>query len=162
MPDGYVPYRSEVYSAAIEAYLRHLYRPSYGHPVPHLKREKKGARADAVALTCPRPAGWTAAKKITGKTFSLWWQTRPKTISVGVHFIVQIRTCGSPNVTRVRVRGWMPAHQHGMNYRPQIISSGRTILAIGLLFHMPGRWQLILDVGGWGKREKLIATMVLE
>jgi len=56
----------------------------------------------------------------------------------------------------------MPDHQHGMNYKPTVALTGFEARAKGLLFHMPGKWQLILNMAGSGKREKLVATMVLE
>jgi len=113
------------------------------------------------AIACEKPAGWSAAKKIAGKTWSAWWRTNPAAIPLGDHFTVQFRLCG-PAARRVTVRGWMPAHQHGMNYKPSIALKDNAGTAKGLLFHMPGKWQLILDVRGEGKREKLVAEMVLE
>ena len=56
----------------------------------------------------------------------------------------------------------MPVHRHGMNYHPTVTLEGLSGTAEGLLFHMPGRWQLILDVRGATGREKLIAETVLE
>ena len=48
-----------------------------------------------------------------------------------------------------------------MNYRPAVTLKGASGTAEGLLFHMPGRWQLILDVRGAAGREKLTADLVL-
>ena len=45
------------------------------------------------------------------------------------------------------------------NYKFRLQQSGT---AEGLMFHMPGRWQLILDVRGAAGREKLTAETVLE
>ena len=49
-----------------------------------------------------------------------------------------------------------------MNYRPRVTLNGVSGTAEGLMFHMPGRWQLILDVRGAEGREKLTAETVLE
>ena len=49
-----------------------------------------------------------------------------------------------------------------MNYRPAVTLNGLSGTAEGLLFHMPGRWELILDVRGPAGREKLTAETVLE
>ena len=113
------------------------------------------------AAACERPQGWTGARHIAGKTWSAWWQSAPAAIPVGAHFSIRFRLCGPP-VRRVRVRGWMPVHRHGMNYRPGVTLSGRSGAAEGLLFHMPGRWQIILDIAGDAGREKLTAETVLE
>jgi len=43
----------------------------------------------------------------------------------------------------------MPAHGHGMNTEPQVTASGDgSFLVEGMLFHMQGYWQLIVDVDG--------------
>ena len=119
------------------------------------------ALAAGDARACERPQGWTGARHIAGKTWSVWWRSAPAAIPVGAHFSIRFRLCGPP-VRRVRVRGWMPVHRHGMNYRPGVTLSGRSGAAEGLLFHMPGRWQLILDIAGDAGREKLTAETVLE
>lgn len=113
------------------------------------------------ALACDRPAGWRTAAKIDGKTWTAWWQPNPTAIPVGAHFTIRFRLCG-PAVRTVKVRGWMPDHRHGMNYRPSVSMNGTAGTAKGLLFHMPGRWRLTFDVAGAGKREKLVTEMVLE
>ena len=57
----------------------------------------------------------------------------------------------------------MPHHNHGMNVRPKIsqISPG-TWLADPLLFHMPGRWELIFDVKKDGRVSRAQTTLELE
>jgi hypothetical protein len=40
----------------------------------------------------------------------------------------------------------MPAHQHGMNYRPVISQSGtHSFSADGLVFHMAGVWRIAVS-----------------
>ena len=113
------------------------------------------------AAACARPQGWTGAARIAGERWTAWWRSEPAAIPVGAHFSIRFRLCGPP-VGRVGVRGWMPDHRHGMNYRPAVTLNGLSGRAEGLLFHMPGRWQLILDVRGAAGREKLTAETVLE
>jgi hypothetical protein len=49
----------------------------------------------------------------------------------------------------------MPHHGHGMNFVPTVTrQGGDTFLGEGLLFHMPGRWVLAIDVGEDGIRER--------
>jgi hypothetical protein len=49
----------------------------------------------------------------------------------------------------------MPQHGHGMNFVPTVErKGGDTFIAQGLLFHMPGRWVLAIDVGEDGVRER--------
>jgi hypothetical protein len=39
----------------------------------------------------------------------------------------------------------MPEHRHGMNYTPRLARSPNGLVADGLLFHMAGRWQLVVE-----------------
>ena len=112
------------------------------------------------ATACPRPHGWTGGAKIAGELWTAWWRSEPASLPVSEHFSIRFHLCGPP-VDRARVRGWMPDHRHGMNYRPAVTLNGLSGTAEGLLFHMPGRWQLILEVRGAAGREKLIAETVL-
>ena len=113
------------------------------------------------AAACERPQGWTGGARIDGEPWSVWWRSEPDTIPIGAHFSIRFHLCGPP-VDRVAVRGWMPDHRHGMNYRPAVTMNGLSGTAEGLLFHMPGRWQLIVDVRGAAGRGKLTAETVPE
>ena len=113
------------------------------------------------AAACDRPEGWTGGARIGGNLWKAWWRSEPASVPISDHFSVRFHLCGPP-VDRVGVRGWMPDHRHGMNYRPAVTLRGSSGTAEGLLFHMPGRWQLILDVRGAAGGEKLAAEMVLE
>ena len=112
------------------------------------------------AAACAHPHGWTGGARIAGELWTAWWRSEPASLPVSEHFSIRFHLCGPP-VDRVRVHGWMPDHRHGMNYRPAVTLNGLSGTAVGLLFHMPGRWQLILEVRGAAGREKLIAETVL-
>ena len=113
------------------------------------------------AVACDRPQGWPSGERIAGKLWTAWWQSEPAPIRVGAHFSIRFHLCGPP-VDRVKASGWMPDHRHGMNYKPAVTMDGLSGTAEGLMFHMPGRWQLILEVRGAAGREKLTAEAVLE
>jgi cytochrome c peroxidase len=71
--------------------------------------------------------------------------------AVGKHFSIDVGACarsGKPPET-LAVDAQMPEHRHGMNYRPEVkkVAPGRW-RADGLLFHMPGKWQLEFVVDG--------------
>jgi len=54
----------------------------------------------------------------------------------------------------------MPEHRHGMNYAPVLRPTGaHDWIADGLLFHMPGRWQLSFAVRIAGRTERLAADL---
>jgi hypothetical protein len=89
------------------------------------------------------------------------WKVDGAPIAVGRHFAIDVQLCPS-DATLVRVDASMPEHQHGMNYRPSLkpLGGGRW-RAEGLMFHMPGRWELRLDVQAAGRTEALADTIML-
>jgi hypothetical protein len=63
---------------------------------------------------------------------------------------------------RLRVDATMPEHRHGMNYRPVVSARSAAYRAEGMLFHMPGRWDVTFDVEGNGRSERLTAVLQVE
>ncbi len=61
-----------------------------------------------------------------------------------------------------RVDASMPEHRHGMNYRPRLQPAGPGAwTANGLVWHMPGRWELLLIVVLDGRERRLVQPLVL-
>ncbi|MEO8753901.1 MAG: hypothetical protein ABI624_14625 [Casimicrobiaceae bacterium] len=92
--------------------------------------------------------------------------TQPDPIVAGNHFVVDFAVCPRESAKlpqSVRVDANMPDHKHGMNYRPgvTVIRAG-TYRAEGLLFHMPGRWDLTFDVVAGNTTERLASTIRIE
>ena len=87
------------------------------------------------------------------------WQVDGAPIAVGRHFAIDVRLCPA-DATLVRVDATMPEHRHGMNYLPSVrrLADGRW-RAEGLLLHMPGAWELRLDVQAAGRTEQLRDTI---
>jgi hypothetical protein len=57
----------------------------------------------------------------------------------------------------------MPEHGHGMNHVPVVTSSPEGGYDVqGLLFHMPGRWELYFDVVDGAVTERAQVEVVLE
>lgn len=86
--------------------------------------------------------------------------------AVGRHFGLDIVVCpraGASLPLALRVDADMPAHGHGMNYRPtvRVLGDGR-YRADGLMFHMAGRWRLTFDVSADGRLDRLSQEIVLE
>lgn len=92
------------------------------------------------------------------------WTVEGAPITVGKLFAVEVQVCPADAVLS-RVDATMPEHQHGMNYRPRIQRVGAAQdgrwRAEGLMFHMPGRWDLRLDVLVAGRTQKLTDTVTL-
>lgn len=82
-----------------------------------------------------------------GETLTVVFAPRRWPVPVGVDFALDIAVCAAPGTAvppMLRVDADMPAHRHGMNYRPtvQALGDGR-FTAEGLVFHMPGRWRFL-------------------
>jgi hypothetical protein len=104
----------------------------------------------AMAQSCtPDLAG---GRRVESAAHTLVWRTLPEPIAVGQHFSVELIVCPRTEGAAtqvVRVDATMPEHRHGMNYRATIqpLGSGRH-RADGLMFHMPGRWEMVFEVRG--------------
>jgi cytochrome c peroxidase len=77
---------------------------------------------------------------------------RTEEVSVAKHFKVDIAACskaGGPLPETLKVDASMPEHRHGMNYAPTVkkLGPGRW-QAEGLMFHMPGKWELVFVLDG--------------
>ena len=114
----------------------------------------------AQALACDLPGG--EARRIDSARYALAYRTQPAQIAVGEHFTVEFRVCARGAAAlpgAVGVDAWMPEHRHGMNYKAGLTSLGDgRFRAQGLMFHMPGRWEFVFDVGG----ERLADSVRLE
>lgn len=108
------------------------------------------------AAACEPPPLDTATR-IDGARHTILFRSLPEVPPLNAPFTLELAVCAKDGsaVAVTRVDATMPAHRHGMNYRPSLTStsSGR-FRAEGLLFHMPGRWQFAFEVGG----ERLTAT----
>jgi len=57
----------------------------------------------------------------------------------------------------------MPEHDHGMNTKPKVRANPDGSFTVkGMLFHMPGRWELYLDVTRAGVTERAQFEVQLE
>lgn len=98
--------------------------------------------------------------------YQIAYRTDPQVVPVGAHFVVDFAVCprGKAAVpSAVRVDANMPDHRHGMNYRPVVtkVSPGM-YRAEGLLFHMPGRWDLTFDIVTGNTTQRLASTLRAE
>ena len=107
-----------------------------------------------------------ATRTIEGKGYLVVFKTVPDPIAVGEHFALDFAVCPRAKgeaPRSVRVDAGMPEHRHGMNYRPVVTArAADAYRADGLMFHMPGRWDLVFDVVGGGATERLTGSMRIE
>jgi hypothetical protein len=106
------------------------------------------------AAACPPvpPDG----RSIVGEGVTAAWRVADASaIEVARHFALLVRVCPA-EAQLVAVDATMPAHRHGMNYRPSLqpLGDGRWRVE-GLLFHMSGTWELRLDLRAAGRTQVL-------
>lgn len=105
-------------------------------------------------------------QQLRGGGHALAYVALPPPLAVGRHFALDIVVCPRPGAApplALRVDADMPAHRHGMNYRPTVrtLGDGR-YRAEGLLLHMPGRWRLLFELSLDGRIERLSHELDLE
>ena len=100
------------------------------------------------ALACGEALG-PGAQRLGAAPMQIAWRAEPTPIAVSRHFALDIVLCpaaGEPLPVALRVDATMPEHRHGMNYRASTVARGAgRWRAEGLLFHMPGRWELVFE-----------------
>ena len=118
----------------------------------------------ALAQQCG--ADLKGAQQAESARYIVAWRTQPGKIAVGRNFTMDLVVCpkgGNPPADSVQVDAQMPEHGHGMNYKAAVKpAGGGRFRAEGMMFHMPGRWELAFDVKGGGKTDKLTHSLVLE
>ncbi len=86
----------------------------------------------------------------------------PEIIRVGEPFAIRISLC-IPMQELEEVDAGMPAHGHGMNYRPTVSpGTDGVVTADGFLFHMPGTWEISLILKHGVTRMRLVRTLSLD
>jgi hypothetical protein len=105
----------------------------------------------SLAWACGENLG-ASVQRIENPQFVLVYRTTPTPVAVGRHFIIDFALCPRGAAVlpgEVRVDASMPEHKHGMNYRPSVVALGAgQYRAEGLMFHMPGRWELVFELRG--------------
>ncbi len=96
--------------------------------------------------TCPPVS--QAFERLDAANAEVAYRWEPSPLKVGRFFSAEVIACRSAaDVTRISLDATMPAHGHGMNYRPKAteVSPGHYRFT-GLMLHMPGRWQVTIDL----------------
>jgi len=120
----------------------------------------------AAAPPCEAPASLGTPQRLESADVVVLFRTVPAPIEIGKHFAVEAHVCPTPPIGTAAgfmVDARMPEHRHGMNYRAHVSRRPDGIyVAEGLLFHMPGLWQLVFDVERGGRMERLMKDIDLE
>ncbi|HQS14436.1 hypothetical protein [Reyranella sp.] len=119
----------------------------------------------AWAGDCPLDLGRGTGWVVFSDDYLMAFRADPLHIEVGEPFALLINVCtrrgGAAELLAVDAN--MPAHRHGMNYRATIVAKGDgRFRAEGLLFHMPGRWEINFDVRAGDESERLTHDIILK
>lgn len=91
---------------------------------------------------------------------------KPGRIPLARHFALEVQLCERDGVSRARLLkadATMPAHRHGMNYRPVIkpLETGRFRVE-GMMLHMAGHWELAFELNAGGETVRLIHDVQID
>jgi hypothetical protein len=116
------------------------------------------------AAACPSENDGFARLATPQAEIAYRWE--PEKIEVGRFFEAEVVACRVPGagvVSRIVIDAQMPAHGHGMNYRPKAaqLAPGRFRFT-GLMLHMAGRWQLTFDIFQGETRTRLSRPLDLQ
>ena len=93
-----------------------------------------------------------------GGRYAIELSTTPAAIVVNQPFDVTLTVTpkvGAVGDVEVQVDARMPAHFHGMNRTAKVSRGpGGSWKAEGLVFHMPGHWELYVDITQGGSTER--------
>jgi hypothetical protein len=122
------------------------------------------AVAAARAADCPAEAQGFRRLETADAAVAYRWE--PAQLKVGQFFTAEVVACrasGSEPVGRIAIDATMPAHGHGMNYRPRAEPAGAGRYRFtGLMLHMPGTWRLTFDLFQGSRRTRLTEDVRVE
>ena len=98
---------------------------------------------------CPLDLGRGTGLVVFSSHYMVASRPEPIRMEVGEPFSLLFNVCTKNNkpAELVAVDAQMPEHKHGMNYAPTIKAMGDGRYRVdGMLFHMPGSWEVAFDV----------------
>jgi len=102
---------------------------------------------------CPEPGA--ADRLVVQGPLRAIWRTEPAAPRVSTPFTVVVTLCPA-RAELLQVDAHMPEHRHGMNYRPLLRAQGPGQWhAQGMVWHMPGTWELVLSLRLDGQPHRL-------
>jgi hypothetical protein len=116
------------------------------------------------ALACPADTQGFQRLKTADAEIAYRWE--PRELKVGQFFAAEVVACRAPGaeaVGEIAIDATMPAHGHGMNYRPAAERAGAGHYRFtGLMLHMPGTWRLTFDLIQGARRTRLTREVKLK
>jgi hypothetical protein len=119
------------------------------------------------ALACPMAPTDPGQDIVDANTgFTVRWHFVPAQPKVGEFTTIEFTLCrngAAIPAESLRIDAIMPLHRHGMNFQPRITALGdATFRAEGLMFHMPGTWQLIFEQRTPGGPARVTTSVEIE
>jgi len=103
------------------------------------------------------------------ESYYVTYTPNPDPIPLNRMFELSVWVCSAKDRSRslseieLRADAAMPEHDHGMNTKPKVRANADGSFTVrGMLFHMPGRWELYLDVVRAGVTERAQFEIQLE
>ena len=121
------------------------------------------ALSASAALACPAPGTAIDLISETPGAPVAYADMAPPPLSAP--FTITIGFCGleAGQAEHLDFDAVMPAHQHGMNFRVDVTPRGKNQFDVSnVVFHMPGQWELLLDVEINGQTYGYTAEVTLE
>ena len=114
----------------------------------------------------PPARGGSGRLESNAGSYAVSFESTPRPIPLNqpfdLKFTVKSKTKAASALS-VEVDARMPAHRHGMSRTPKLTSlPDGGYLAQGLMFHMPGRWELYFDITEGGRTERAQVDVDLE
>jgi hypothetical protein len=103
------------------------------------------------------------ARHAESDAYAVAYRFSPGKPGVSRHFSVEVAVCpkaGAPEAASLKVDARMPAHGHGMNYAAKVRAlGGGRFQADGLMFHMPGQWEIVFDIAAGKSSGRVVHTI---
>ena len=101
------------------------------------------------------------------QSYRVRYQSHPAIIPLNQSFDLEVWIKSSAEDSEPTFSLWvdarMPEHRHGMVRQPKIIALGQGHFRVtGMLFHMPGRWELYFDITRDNLTERARVEVFLE
>ena len=123
------------------------------------------ATAMLVASAVACPSADQGFRRLASADAEIAYRWEPERLQIGHFFAAEVVACRSPGgepVSEIRIDATMPAHGHGMNYRPAATRAGPGHYKFtGLMLHMPGTWRIAIDLLQGPRRTRLTQDISL-
>ncbi len=105
------------------------------------------------------PAAEQGFRRLASAEAEVAYRLEPAELKVGQFFTADVVACRTPRqeaLRDIKIDATMPAHGHGMNYRPSATRAAPDHYRFsGLMLHMPGTWQVTIDLLQGSTRSRL-------